>query len=380
MPATAMRFGVRNIFEPRDNIEGGAKYMRFLLDTFDGNVSLALAGYNAGEGAVMKYGRRVPPYRETQEYVRRIAQRYAVLRDPFAARSAKRVSNEQLASLRAEPAVSASEYEQQVFAVRLPNGRLRISKAVVAARTPAKRIIRKRADGDLNLCPPFRLPRGLAHLLVCYHRGSFLAAGETCMRCQNCREEVREGSSYCGSCGAVVIKDNEETHVARSNIAPSPPMRQPTREAAESERVIFKTRPTLLFIIIGYSICALLSIVVMIILARLGVSAPISLLVALFFLLFPAYYHIRRNAQRYTLTDSRVEIDRGVLVRTTRNVPLHKIQDVTVSASVLKRLIGVGDLIIENASDLGGATVLRNIHGPRRHADLLLRELRRGHQ
>ncbi len=175
------------------------------------------------------------------------------------------------------------------------------------------------------------------------------------------------------------MKDNEETHVARSNISPPLPARPQTREVAEQrERVIFKTRPTLLFIIVGYSICALLSIVVMITLARLGVSAPISLLGALFFLLFPAYYHIRRNAQRYTLTDSRVEIDRGVLVRTTRNVPLHKIQDVTVSASVLKRLIGVGDLIIENASDLGGATVLRNIHGPRRHADLLLRELRRG--
>ncbi|MEJ7615492.1 MAG: lytic transglycosylase domain-containing protein [Pyrinomonadaceae bacterium] len=126
MPATAVRFGVRNIFDPRDNIEGGAKYMRFLLDTFDGDVPLALAGYNAGEGAVLKYGRQVPPYRETREYVRRIGERYAVLRDPLALKRAKRVSDQQLAALQAEPAVPATIYEQQVFAVRLPNGKLQL--------------------------------------------------------------------------------------------------------------------------------------------------------------------------------------------------------------------------------------------------------------
>ena len=76
MPGTAARFGVSNIFDPRQNIEGGARYVRFLLDLFDGDVRLALAGYNAGEGAVMKYGNRVPPYSETQNYVRTIGGRY----------------------------------------------------------------------------------------------------------------------------------------------------------------------------------------------------------------------------------------------------------------------------------------------------------------
>jgi len=56
MPFTAMRFGVTNIFDPRQNIEGGARYVRFLLDRFDGDINLVLAGYNAGEGAVEKYG------------------------------------------------------------------------------------------------------------------------------------------------------------------------------------------------------------------------------------------------------------------------------------------------------------------------------------
>ncbi|MBO0725857.1 MAG: lytic transglycosylase domain-containing protein [Blastocatellia bacterium] len=79
MPATAARFGVRNIFDPKQNINGAAQYLRFLLDMFDGDVSLALAGYNAGEGAVKKYGYAVPPYPETINYVRKIKRRYITL-------------------------------------------------------------------------------------------------------------------------------------------------------------------------------------------------------------------------------------------------------------------------------------------------------------
>ncbi|HEX8186854.1 MAG TPA: transglycosylase SLT domain-containing protein [Pyrinomonadaceae bacterium] len=125
MPATAARLGVRDIFDPQQNIEGGVKYVRILLNMFDGDVRLALAGYNAGEGAVLKYGRSVPPYRETQEYVRRISERYALLRDPSTARLAPRVSRTQIAKLKAaEPPPLV--YETQVFAVRTPEGKLRL--------------------------------------------------------------------------------------------------------------------------------------------------------------------------------------------------------------------------------------------------------------
>ena len=81
MPATAARFGVRDIFDPAQNIEGGARYLRFLLNTFSGDVELALAGYNAGENAVARYGNQIPPYRETQDYVRKISAHYARLKN-----------------------------------------------------------------------------------------------------------------------------------------------------------------------------------------------------------------------------------------------------------------------------------------------------------
>ena len=78
MPATARRFNVSNAYDPHENIMAGAKYLAWLLKRFNGNTSLALAGYNAGEGNVAKYG-GVPPFRETQDYVRRVTSRYSNL-------------------------------------------------------------------------------------------------------------------------------------------------------------------------------------------------------------------------------------------------------------------------------------------------------------
>lgn len=70
MPQTAARLGVHDSTDPAQNIEGGAKYLRELLNLFNNDLALALAGYNAGEGAVQKYGNSVPPYKETQNYVK----------------------------------------------------------------------------------------------------------------------------------------------------------------------------------------------------------------------------------------------------------------------------------------------------------------------
>lgn len=76
MPGTARRFGVSRPFDPGENIRGGTQYLRELMGMFNGQVDLALASYNAGEGRVISYGNKVPPFQETRNYVKRIRQRY----------------------------------------------------------------------------------------------------------------------------------------------------------------------------------------------------------------------------------------------------------------------------------------------------------------
>jgi hypothetical protein len=80
LPRTGQRFGVRRLEDPAENLRAGASYLRWLLSRFDGDVSLALAAYNAGEGAVLRYGRRVPPFPETRNYVRKVLAGYTRLR------------------------------------------------------------------------------------------------------------------------------------------------------------------------------------------------------------------------------------------------------------------------------------------------------------
>ncbi|WP_292932841.1 lytic transglycosylase domain-containing protein [Noviherbaspirillum sp.] len=76
MPATAARYGQFNLYSPEQNVDVGARYLRDLLTMFNGNVRLAVAAYNAGENAVIRHGRRVPPYQETMRYVPMVLERY----------------------------------------------------------------------------------------------------------------------------------------------------------------------------------------------------------------------------------------------------------------------------------------------------------------
>jgi soluble lytic murein transglycosylase-like protein len=79
MPATANRFGVSNLYDPKQNIRGGARYLKFLMDRFGQNVRLALAAYNAGEEAVDRNGGQIPPFSETMAYVPRVLKVYRML-------------------------------------------------------------------------------------------------------------------------------------------------------------------------------------------------------------------------------------------------------------------------------------------------------------
>jgi len=81
MPATARRFGVKDRTDATDNVYGGAKYLSHLIGLFDNNLRLALAAYNAGENAVKRYGNKIPPYRETKNYVKRVMRLYSAYQD-----------------------------------------------------------------------------------------------------------------------------------------------------------------------------------------------------------------------------------------------------------------------------------------------------------
>lgn len=194
------------------------------------------------------------------------------------------------------------------------------------------------------------------------------------MRCTNCGSTLNPNSRFCDQCGEPA-HDAEETRIAR------PQSFVPARHDDDDiENVIFTVRPTMLFIKMGYAAAVLGAVLLTIALNMIQiVSIPlyVSLPLALALLLIPAYYHLKRNMLRYTLTDSKLEIDYGLIARTTRNILLTKIQDVTVSASILQRLLGFGDVVIDNASEVGGTTILHNINTPRHYADLILRELRR---
>lgn len=130
MPATAVRYGVTNPFDPRQNVFAGVRYLRFLLDLFGGDVTLASAAYNAGENAVLRYG-RVPPYRETQGYVRKVqALLSAGPVTVSAPAAAKTAPVNQAASRAAEPAVPARSYTPGSFATavaaKAPAGKVRV--------------------------------------------------------------------------------------------------------------------------------------------------------------------------------------------------------------------------------------------------------------
>ncbi|HEV7472545.1 MAG TPA: PH domain-containing protein [Pyrinomonadaceae bacterium] len=192
------------------------------------------------------------------------------------------------------------------------------------------------------------------------------------MHCSNCGSYIAPGVRFCSGCGSPA-DDPEATRIAR--IERRVPI--PADHDDDLEQVIFTVRPTLIFVKLGYALAVIAAIGLVFLLALIPAPWYISILLGLALLLIPAFYHLKRNMVRYTLTDSKIEIDTGLIARTTRNIPLSKIQDVTVSASIPQRMLGFGDLLIDNASELGGTTVLHNITKPRHHADLLLRELRR---
>jgi len=195
------------------------------------------------------------------------------------------------------------------------------------------------------------------------------------MFCAKCGARNSDEAIYCQKCGTI-LEAEEETRILR-------PVKINTDEQEESERQIFSIHPTLTFVKIGYGAAILGALLLVALfsifsqLTKIEISPWISVLAGLSLLLIPAFYHLKQKLVRYTLTDSKIEIDSGLISKTTKNVPLRTIQDVTVTSTVPQRMLGFGNLVIENAGEAGGRIILKNINSPKKHADVLLKQMRR---
>jgi membrane protein YdbS with pleckstrin-like domain len=230
------------------------------------------------------------------------------------------------------------------------------------------------------------------------------------MFCTKCGAKNSETARYCRKCGALLERTEESpllwpedpsqveprdgnsgetddevaTRVAVRHPEPEAyvPPRQDVVSAEtdqDSELEIFSISPTLLFVKAGYVLAGVGALLFVALFSVLFTFVPIwiDIILGLTLFLIPAFYHIKQKLVRYTLNDTKLAIDRGLISRSTRAVPLRRIQDVTVSASVMQRLLGFGDVVIDNASEEGGKVILKNINTPKRYAGDVLRQMRR---
>ena len=187
------------------------------------------------------------------------------------------------------------------------------------------------------------------------------------MYCKKCGSRNDDDAVYCKKCGTL-LEAEDETRVARRDVRSSE-----TGSSMETLRI----NPTLKFIKVGYGLAALGAILLVAILALTPVPTWLAVLFGLMLFLIPAYYHLQQRMVSYSLNDQCIEVDTGLISRTTRNIPLTRIQDVTVSSGAMQRLLNYGDVVVDNASEDGGKLIIKDIDSPREYADKLLSHMRR---
>ena len=149
-------------------------------------------------------------------------------------------------------------------------------------------------------------------------------------------------------------------------------------DGSEMGERIFAINPTVKFVALGYlaAVVAAFALVVLLTAFVPGFVPLIGVAIGLLLLLVPVYFHLKSKLIRYALTDTTIEIDRGLVSRTTQHIPLRRVQDVTVTSSLFQRMLGYGDITIDNASEDGGKVVLDNIDMPKKYAEMILRQMR----
>ncbi|HZS47768.1 MAG TPA: PH domain-containing protein [Blastocatellia bacterium] len=181
------------------------------------------------------------------------------------------------------------------------------------------------------------------------------------MYCVSCGSTLPAGSRFCNVCGT-----------AQPAKAPAAAANQPQ---SRGDGPIFELRPTLRFIIAGYFVVALISVGCAALVGILDRPFWIVLIAAAILLAIPGWYHLRRETEVYRLTDTMIEIRRGLLGRTVRHIPLSSVQDVTTSATVGERLLGIGSIEIDSAAE-AGKILIRNVPRPAKYADAILAQIR----
>ena len=190
------------------------------------------------------------------------------------------------------------------------------------------------------------------------------------MYCNKCGTDNPNDALYCKKCGTLLEPEAETVVARRPN---------EVRSTEDTEERIFSISPTMKFVYVGYAIAVLAAFILVALLTLFvpGFIPVVGVVVGVGLLLIPAYYHMRQRLVKYSLTDATIEIDRGLVSRTTQNIPLRRVQDVTVSATLFQRLLGYGDITIDNASEDGAKVVLDDVDSPRKYADQILKQMRR---
>jgi membrane protein YdbS with pleckstrin-like domain len=220
------------------------------------------------------------------------------------------------------------------------------------------------------------------------------------MYCNRCGNNLPPESQFCNRCGNRV---QAEGRSHRPNSIPPPRVRPARRRLVvedqyteapyfedeyeqpadfaeepgletEGEETIFTIYPAFYGIAAQYVIAILLSIAVTAAIAYFNLPLWIALAFAAICFIRPFYNHIQHNHTVYKLTSVKVEIKSGLFSKTSRNIPLRHIQDVTVSESFRERLIGIGDVVIDSAA-VEGKILMPNIKDPRKYAEMILNQL-----
>ncbi len=189
------------------------------------------------------------------------------------------------------------------------------------------------------------------------------------MFCRKCGSENTDDSIYCKKCGEM-LEPEDETRVARRGDS--------SLAGDDDEAEVFSITPTLKFVKAGYlaAVIAAFFLVAFFSVFIPSVSIWIAVLLGMALLLIPAFYHLKQKLARYTLTDSNIVMDTGLISRTTQSIPLTRVQDVTVRATVSQRMLRLGDIVIDNSGSDGECLIFRNVDLPRKYADQLLKQVR----